>query len=352
MNVEVRPLGASDDTRWDTFVRAHPAATVYHLTAWRRVLEDAFPVRPLYLLAIRDEAVAGVMPLMRQKSLLFGDRYTSLPFCTYGGPLAVDAGAERELLDAAIAFVSAAHAQYLEIREDRLPAHGDDGPAGSWVVSQRKVGIVVPTGDSPDRLLQRMDKTRRYDIRTAQKHELEFEITGCHGAIDAFYDVFSRSMRDLGTPVYPKAFFRAIAEHLGDVFGFAFAVSGGKPVAAALIARWGDMLEIPLLGALRTHRDLAPSAFLYWKLMEHASLSGLRGCDFGRCTRGGGTHKFKMKFGGVERSLPWIYFLPRGRTLPSLHREEPRLQSLVRAWQHLPLWLANSIGPMVASRLY
>jgi serine/alanine adding enzyme len=352
MNVEVRPLGASEETRWDAFVRAHPAATVYHLTAWRGVLEDAFPIRPVYLLATRDADVVGVMPMTHQRSVLFGDRYTSLPFCTYGGPLAADPGVERGLLDAAAGYVSAARAQYLEIRENRLPAHGDDSRAGSWAVSHRKVGVIVPTDDSPDRLLERMDKTRRYDIRTAQKHQLEFETTGGEGAIDAFYGIFSRSMRDLGTPVYAKTFFRAIIARLGDVFGFAFASSAGKPVAAALIARWRDTLEIPLLGALRTHRGLAPSAFLYWKLMEHASLTGLRTCDFGRCTRGGGTHKFKLKFGGVERPLPWIYFLPQGRTLPSLNREAPRLQSLIRAWQHLPLWLANSIGPTVASRLY
>jgi FemAB-related protein (PEP-CTERM system-associated) len=351
MDADVRVLGASDEMRWDTFVRAHPAATPYHLTAWRSVLEEAFPVRPMYLQAIRDTEIVGVMPLVRQKSLLFGDRYTSLPFCTYGGPLAADVGVERRLLDAATESVSAVHAQYLEIRESRLPAHGDDGPTGSWVVSQRKVGVVVPSGDSPDQLLKRIDKTRRYDIRTAQKHQLGFEVTGCN-AIDAFYDVFSRSMRDLGTPVYPKAFFRAIARHLGDVFGFAFAIAAGKPVAAAMIARWRDTLEVPLLGALRTHRALAPSSFLYWKLIEHASLSGLRACDFGRCTRGSGSHKFKLKFGGVERSLPWIYFLPEGRVAPSLNREESRLQLLVRAWQHLPLWLANAIGPMVASRLY
>jgi hypothetical protein len=96
---------------------------------------------------------------------------------------------------------------------------------------------------------------------------------------------------------------------------------------------------------------MAPSPFLYWKLMEYASLGGLRVCDFGRSTRGSGAHTFKLKFGGVEHPLPWVYFLPRGGALPSLNRETPRLQSLVRAWQHLPLWLANSIGPMVASRL-
>ena len=137
---------------WDAFVRTHPAATLYHLTAWRRVLEDAFPVRPRYLLAIREEQIVGVMPVVRQKSLLFGDRYTSLPFCTYGGPLAADADVECGLLDAAIEVVRAARANYLEIRENRLPAHGDNTRAGNWVVSQRKVGIIVPTSDSPDQL--------------------------------------------------------------------------------------------------------------------------------------------------------------------------------------------------------
>jgi hypothetical protein len=43
---------------------------------------------------------SGVLPLIRQKSLLFGDRLVSLPYANHGGPLA-DARRSRGLFEAA-----------------------------------------------------------------------------------------------------------------------------------------------------------------------------------------------------------------------------------------------------------
>lgn len=350
--VAVRPLESSHGRAWDAFVASHPRGTVYHSLSWKRVLEDAFPLEPRYLVAVRGADIVGVLPIARQRSMLFGKRHTSLPFCTYGGPLAYDPGIERTLLDAAAADVAADGSSYLEVRDQRVPALPPDPGGGTWSVSSRKVGTVVRTDAPPDILRQRIEKSRRYDLRTAEKHCLEFVMRPAAEGVDSFYRIFARSMRDLGTPVYPRGFFDALAAHLGDVFSFAFALHEGRPVAAALIGSWRDMLEIPLMGALRSHRSMAPSAYLYWKLMEHASLSGLAACDFGRSTRGSGTHAFKVKFGGVDRELPWLYFVPENHTMPSLHREESGMQALVHAWQRCPLWLTNALGPHIAKRLY
>jgi serine/alanine adding enzyme len=345
-------LTPADAQEWEQFVRTHPNGTPYHTLAWKRVLEQAFPLEPIYLLAWRGGTVTGILPIARQTSLLFGDRFTSLPFCTYGGPLARDAESERALLDAAAARAVKAGSKYLEVRDREIRAHDDSDLGGTWTVSSRKVGVVIDTGTSSEALRQRIEKTRRYDIRTAEKHGLEFTMVPAAEGLESFYGIFARSMRDLGTPVYPRAFFRAIASHVGDLFGFALVRHQKTPVAAALIARWRDAIEIPLMGALRSHRAMAPSAFLFWKMIERASIEGLRECDFGRSTHGSGSHAFKLKFGGTERPLPWLYFVPKGRPLPSLYREESGMQSLARAWQHCPLWLANTVGPMISRRLY
>ena len=44
----------------------------------------------LYVYAERDGAITGVLPLAQVKTLLFGNTLISVPFCVYGGPLAVD----------------------------------------------------------------------------------------------------------------------------------------------------------------------------------------------------------------------------------------------------------------------
>lgn len=351
MSVEIKLLEAADVPRWDAFVRAQPCYSLYHLTAWKSVLERVFPVRSVYLYAERDGHITAILPLIQQNSLLFGNRFTSLPFCTYGGVRSSDPDSERELLREAVRFVAEAGGRYLELREVREIADIESNGNGSWRVGRNRITLLLPLNGSLESVLRQMDGTRRYDIRKACKNGLQFELAGIE-RLSNFYNIYARNMRDLGSPAYPKKFFRAMLETFDEEFRLAFVVDRGTPVAAGLLSRWNDTLEIPYASALRTYKQMSPTALLYWGSIAHAFETGCRIFDFGRSLAGSGTHKYKMKFGASEQRLPWLYWLPPGKGMPSLNRDEPRFKPLIRAWQHLPLWFANWLGPWVSSRLY
>jgi hypothetical protein len=83
---------AVSEAEWETYVAAHPDASGYHQWCWRGVFERVFGHEAIYLAARRRKtgAVAGVLPLVSFKSLLFGRFLVSLPFVNYGGVLADD----------------------------------------------------------------------------------------------------------------------------------------------------------------------------------------------------------------------------------------------------------------------
>ena len=91
MPVRIRPLDETNAVAWDAFVRARPEGSFFHLSAWARVIAQSFGHATHYALAEQDGAVVGVLPLVRMKTLLFGDLLASTPYCVYGGALAVDA---------------------------------------------------------------------------------------------------------------------------------------------------------------------------------------------------------------------------------------------------------------------
>ena len=351
MTTEIKVLNASGTSRWDAFVRGESSCTPYHLTAWRAVLEQVFPLRTLYLYAMRQGSVTGILPIVQQRSVLFGNRFTSLPFCTYGGVRAVDPETERALLGEAVRYAAAAGARYLELRETREIPNLNGVGAGTWRVRARKVTLLLRLDAAPEVLFRKVHSTRRWEIRRAVRNELQFELGG-EERLDDFYGVFARNMRDLGSPVYPKEFFRAMLQSFDREFALAIVSFGGLPVGGALLARWRGTLEIPLLSTLRSHRRLFPAAFLYWRVIEHAVATGCDLFDFGRCTPRSGTHVFKKQFNAYEAALPWLYWLAPGEQLPSLDRDESRFGMLIRLWQRLPLWLANRLGPPIAGRLY
>src|SRR6185312_6791972 len=88
MSVRIRALDETNAAAWDAFVRARPEGSFFHLSAWARVIAQSFGHPTHYVLAELDGAVVGVLPLVRTKTLLFGDLLASTPYCVYGGALA------------------------------------------------------------------------------------------------------------------------------------------------------------------------------------------------------------------------------------------------------------------------
>jgi hypothetical protein len=166
----------------------------------------------------------------------------------------------------------------------------------------------------------------------------------------AFYEVFSRNMRDLGTPVLPRRFFEQVQTTFGDRVVFGVVYLGDTPVAAGCGFVWRSEFEMTWASALREYNRSAPNMLLYWAFMEEMSTRGIRVFNFGRCTPDGGTHKFKKQWQGRDVPLPWTQW---SRVTSTEGDSEPSsaMRAASAAWQRLPLSVANRIGPMVARRL-
>lgn len=332
-----------DGAAWDRFVEAADGATFCHLWAWRAVMEDALGHECLYRAAVRpDGSWAGLLPLVRMKSRLLGHYLVSMPFLNYGGPLGTP-DAQRTLAHWAAAEAERSRADLLELRARREPAL----PPGLRT-AQRKVTVVLELPDAADALWQRFGSKLRSQVRRPQKEGMETRF-GADQA-DAFYAVFSRHMRDLGTPVLPRRLFERIAEAFGERVAFGAVYRGAEPVAAGCGFLWRGEFEMTWASALREHSRAAPNMLLYWAFMEEMIRRGARAFNFGRCTPGGGTHRFKLQWGGREEPLPWAHWSRSGQDRPP-DAERGVFRLAVAAWQRLPLPIANRIGPVVARRI-
>jgi FemAB-related protein (PEP-CTERM system-associated) len=215
-------------------------------------------------------------------------------------------------------------------------------------VSHRKVAVVLALPDSPEALWRRFPPKLRAQIRRPEKEGLVARFGPEQQA--AFYHVFARHMRDLGTPVLPRALFERIARVFPRHVVFAAVYRDREPLAAGCGFVWGDEFEITWAADLRAHRRAAPNMLLYWALMRHMIERGVRAFNFGRCTLGAGTHRFKRQWGGEDVPLPWAQWTSGAvSATPSPDRPVYRLAAAV--WRRLPLPLANAVGPALARQL-
>jgi hypothetical protein len=71
---------------------------------------------------------------------------------------------------------------------------------------------------------------------------------------------------------------------------------------------------------------------------------GVRRFNFGRCTPGGGTHRFKRQWGSRDEPL-WWYQHARGGVTGTPSPNDGAFAWGPKIWRHLPLALANRLGP-------
>jgi len=330
----VRPLEEATGP-WDEFVTRAEGSSFCHLAGWRDILGDVLGAECLYWVATADSgAWKGVLPLVRVQSRLFGHYLVSLPFLNYGGPLG-SPGAQRRLTQEALSEAHRSRADLLELRTR-------DAPDLGLPISSRKITVVLDLPPTIDELWKGFSAKLRSQIRRPMKEGLAARF-GLDQR-EAFYEVFARNMRDLGTPVLPRALFERIAAVFPDQVVFGVVYRGDEPVAGGCGFVWGGEFEMTWAGARRETRSLAANMLLYCGFMEQMIAREVRRFNFGRCSPGGGTHNFKRQWGGRDVPLPWRQFAPRGHVAtPS--PDDPAFSWGPRLWRRLPLPIANLLGP-------
>lgn len=331
-----RFAGAPDE--WDRFAAAQAGYTHFHRHAWRDVIARVFGHECIWLAARRDGELAAVLPLVRVRSAIFGHYLVSMPFLNYGGPLGDDEGIAAVVAEAE-AIARRGRVKLLELRSRReLPI--------ALPASHRKITVVLDLPAAPaETLWKALDAKVRSQVRRPQKEGVTVRFG--RDQVRPFFEVFSQHMRDLGTPTQPLALFEAIADAFPEDAWFGCAYLGDVPVACGAGFVWNGELEMTWASSLVAHKKIAPNMLLYWAFMERAVEAGLRTFNFGRCTPGSGTHKFKRQWGARDEALWWYQAAPGGGEASTPSPDDGAFSWGPRLWRHLPMPVATALGPRI-----
>jgi FemAB-related protein (PEP-CTERM system-associated) len=338
MNVE---LVADPGPAWDEFAESRPDATLGHAAAWARVLRQAYGLRVHPLLA-RDVAgrIAGVLALAELRTWRGRRELVSLPFLDAAGILAADPDAERALRTRAACLAREAGARVLELR--------NLAPAGDGAASEgSRVDLVMPLEREPEAQWKALSAKVRNQTRKAEREGLVLSDAAPEQRVDEFYRVFAQNMRDLGSPVHARAFFKSIEREFGSRVNFIVTRLGGRPVGGLVAIRFARQVTVPWASTLRSERARCPNNQIYWEAIRWAIATGARELDFGRSPRDSGTHRFKLGWGAQERALPWLRLAADGTLLASGSTPDTGsawLQRVSGIWARLPVPVASFLG--------
>jgi len=334
---------STDRPDWDAYLNGHGQATIYHDARWGEVMRASYGNAAFYMTARRGGKIVGVLQLIWQKSLLWGSHLCSMPYFDASGILADDIEAEEALIGATDRLAKDMGSDWVELRQVR-PLDN------SFPTRTDKVTLRLPlAGDSAGFWKELKDKVRN-QVRKAEKAELTADEGGPE-LLEDFHAVYSRNMRDLGSPPHGRRFFRLIAESFQDSIRLFVVRQGRQAVAAALTLRDKHAVHVPWAGSDWRQRKYCPTMLLYWKMLAVSCDTGAPCFDFGRSTPDEGTFRFKTQWGAKPVPLYWHFLMPEGKALPDLRPDSPKYRFMVACWKKLPVCMAQMIGPRIIAKL-
>ena len=339
--LEVRPAQPGDREAWNAFVLGHPDGTFFHLVEWRDVIRKALRHATFYRVAVAHGEIRGVLPLARIRSRLFGDSLVSTPFCVYGGILAADEDARAILTSDACRLARDLGVDYLEMR-NRQRSHPD------WPCKDLYVTFRKNIEADPEANLKAIPRKQRAMVRKGIGERLVSEID--HD-IDRFWKIYSESVRNLGTPVFPRRLFSELRRQFGEQCEILTVTHAGHAQSSVLSFYFRDEVLPYYGGGTIAARRTAANDFMYWELMRRAGERGVRVFDYGRSKQQTGSFGFKKHWGFEPEPLFYEYYLVRAQKVPEINPLNPRYRLFIDVWKRLPLWVSRRIGPLIARNL-
>lgn len=180
--------------------------------------------------------------------------------------------------------------------------------------------LIVDTQKNDEELLASFEKKTRYEIRQAQKNNLEIKEWK---DFDIFWSLMKKTATHDGFRPHSEEHYRKILENENSIQLNAY--YHGQPIATAIFWKWNGVFTYLFAATDRNFSSLSAAYLIQWEAIRTARQLGLskydlfgvapkispasHPYDYDRKHRYAGFTKFKLGFGGEYRALPGTFDL-------------------------------------------
>ena len=332
------------DNRWDQFVTAHDYGSIYHLSAWKKVIEQTYKYSPLYYVFEDQQGnIRGAMPFFLIRSWLTGARMVSLPFSDTCDPL-LDTEADAEtMVDCLKRELEDRGASYFQIRSFKNGKILEDLnlQKDSYYES-----FVLRLSMDPLEIQKDFTKSARKAIRKAKKSGVNVRVSTAEEDLERFYYLNLRTRKRLGLPSQPYRLFQNIWKYMAPkkLAFLLIAECNGKIIAAGVFFSFKNIMYWKYTGSDVKFLNRRPIDALVWSGIELACKGGYKFFDFGRTSPDNqGLIRFKRKWGMKEIVIPYYYY-PKIKGITSIEEKSIRYRLMTGIWRRVPMPLAKIAG--------
>ena len=297
----VNPLA---ENSWEETITMRRDATIFHSTAWARVLVDTYGHRPCYAKISLNGNLQALVPMMEVKSVLTKARGICVPFSDYCAPLLFGDFASDLLIQKLQQIARERCWSYFEIRNHSTI------PAGA-PASESYYGHFLDLRTGWDALTSNFSSSVQRAVRKAERSGLCVRIESDGDAMATFYKLHVRTRRRHGVPPQPWSFFVNIQRHLIDAgHGFIVIAQGQRrPLAAAVFFKFGRHAIYKFGASDERLQEFRTNNLVMSEAIKNLAGAGAEILHFGRTEKENeGLRRFKLSWGATEEEIRYARF--------------------------------------------
>lgn len=338
--MEIYELDPCTDPRWPRFLDRHPDASIFHSPEWLAALRRTYGYDPVvYTTSRPDSELTNGQPFCRVNSWLTGRRLVSLPFSDHAELLmkAADLESLSQHLQQPTRNTSR---KYVELRPLNAGfAHPLFGESSTFLCHRLRLDRNI------DRLFRNFHKSCvQRKIQRAFRQKLEYADGRSGRLIHQFHYLLLKTHRRHQLPPQPISWFKNLSDCLGERLKIRIASKDGRPIAAMLTLSFKQSMVYKYGCSDARYHQLGGVAFLFWKAIQEAKMSGFTELDMGRSDLDNpGLITFKERW-GAERSTLKYWRYTTDKTSRSIHRE---LKTAKKIFTFAPTFALTTAGRLL-----
>lgn len=328
-------LNPLQDQRWPEFLQRHPAASVFHTPGWLEALRRTYGYEPtVFTTASSGEELKNGIVFCRVKDCLRGCRMVSVPFSDHCQPLVASEENLELLLGALRQNQEREKWKYIELR-----------PLASWKTRQETEPSFA-TGEefffhtldlrpSLDTIFHNFHKnSMRRMIQRAERENFDYETGRAESLLAKFYHLLLLTRRRHQLPPQPLAWFRNLADCLGDRLAIRLVSKAGQPIASILTLSFKNSLVYKYGCSDARFHKLGGMPLLLWRAIQEGKAAEVQEFDLGRSDLDNpGLVDFKEHLGAAGSRLVYLR-IERQSSRPTV--KDWKVRFLRKAFSHMP----------------
>jgi FemAB-related protein (PEP-CTERM system-associated) len=332
--------------KWDQFLSKSDDSTYFHTIEYKEVLEKSYGLKSQYYFVEDKNKICGIFPNFQVGGGLFSKKLISQPFAPYGGFI-IDQKTKNKTRVRSL-FLS----KYEDIMKRQKIAFMELKSNKNLKLSGLKnnnidYSLVLKLEDKKI-LYSKFSKSIRRILKKDINSELEFiyDSTDIH----SFYKIYSKSMKDKGSPVHSFLFFNNLFNISRKNIKICLIKYDSKIISVVMLITYNKNVVYSWGATLKKYKYLAPSYKMFWEIIQKIN-NKYDYLDFGKSQIGSGTYKFKKKWSAKSIRLYKYYFLNLITEIPDISQKTLKRKIFSKTWKYLPVFMANRLGPLLRKNI-